>query len=283
MENTNSMTITQENITEFKNWLHAEDRSAGTIAKYIRDLSRFSDWMNGREITKELLTEYKEYLTQSNFEPITVNSMLAVINTYCRYIGLNIRLKFLRIQRRLFREESRELKKDEYERLIHAAETKGDYRLALLIETIGATGIRVSEVQYITVEAAKAGRTQISLKGKIRDILIPNKLCRKLLKYAHKQKIASGEIFITRSGKGMSRKQIWAEMKAICKAAGVEASKVFPHNLRHLFARVYYRATRDIAKLADLLGHSSIETTRIYLLSTGAEHARQLEGLGLVQ
>ena len=184
MENTNSMTITQESITEFKNWLHAEDRSAGTIAKYIRDLSRFSNWMNGREITKELLTEYKEYLTQSNFEPITVNSMLAVINTYCRYIGLNIRLKFLRIQRRLFREESRELKKDEYERLIHAAETKGDYRLAMLIETIGATGIRVSEVQYITVEAAKAGRTQISLKGKIRDILIPNKLCRKLLKYA---------------------------------------------------------------------------------------------------
>ena len=283
MENTNSMTITKENITEFKNWLHAEDRSAGTIAKYIRDLSRFADWMNGREITKELLTEYKEYLTQSSFEPITVNSMLAVINTYCRYIGLNIRLKFLRIQRRLYREESRELKKDEYEKLIRAAETKGDHRLALLMETIGATGIRVSEVQYITVEAAKAGRTQISLKGKIRDILLPKKLCRKLLDYARKIKIASGEIFITRSGMGMSRKQIWAEMKAVCKTAGVEASKVFPHNLRHLFARVYYRATRDVAKLADLLGHSSIETTCIYLLSTGAEHARQLEGLGLVQ
>ena len=283
MENTNSMTITKEGITEFKNWLFAEDRSAGTIAKYIRDLSRFLDWMNGREITKELLTEYKEYLTQSSFEPITVNSMLAAINTYCRFIGLNIRLKFLRIQRRLYREESRELKKDEYEKLIRAAETKGDYRLALLMETIGATGIRVSEVQYITVEAAKTGRTQISLKGKIRDILLPKKLCRKLLDYARKIKIASGEIFITRSGKGMSRKQIWAEMKAICMAAGVEASKVFPHNLRHLFARVFYRATRDVAKLADLLGHSSIETTRIYLLATGAEHARQLEGLGLVQ
>lgn len=153
----------------------------------------------------------------------------------------------------------------------------------MLIETIGATGIRVSEVRYITVEAAKAGRTQISLKGKIRDILLPGKLCKKLLKYAKKQKIASGEIFITKSGKGMSRKQIWAEMKALCQAAGVEASKVFPHNLRHLFARVFYRVTHDVAKLADLLGHSSIETTRIYLLSTGAEHARQLEGLGLVQ
>ena len=283
MENTNSMTITQESIAEFKNWLHAEDRSAGTIAKYMRDINRFSDWMNGREMTKELLTEYKEYLTQSNFEPITVNSMLAVINTYCRYVGLNIRLKFLRIQRRLFREESRELKKDEYEKLIRTAETKGDYRLALLMETIGAMGIRVSEVQYITVEAAKAGRTQISLKGKIRDILLSKKLCRKLLDYARKHKIASGEIFITKNGRGISRKQIWSQMKAICKVAGVEASKVFPHNLRHLFARVFYRATRDIAKLTDLLGHSSIETTRIYLLSTGAEHARQLDGLDLVR
>lgn len=283
MENTNSMTITEENITNFKNWLHAEERSAGTIVKYTRDLHRLSDWMNGREITKELLTEYKEYLTQSSFEPITINSVLAVINTYCRYIGLNIRLIFLRIQRRLFRDESKELKKDEYEKLIRAAEDKGDYRLALLMETIGATGIRVSEVQYITVEAAKAGRTQISLKGKIRVILLAKKLCRKLLEYARKQKNASGEIFITKSGRGMSRKQIWSQMKAICKAAGVEASKVFPHNLRHLFARVIYRATRDVAKLADLLGHSSIETTRIYLLSTGAEHARQLEGLGLVQ
>ena len=283
MENTNSMTITRESAIEFKNWLRAEERSEGTIAKYMRDLNRFSDWMNGKEISKELLTEYKERLTQSGFEPITVNSMLAAISTYCRFIGLNVRLKFLRIQRRLFREESKELRKDEYEKLIRAAETKGDYRLALLMETIGATGIRVSEVQYITVEAAKAGRTQIALKGKIRDIMLPGKLCKKLLKYAKKQKIASGEIFITKSGKGMSRKQIWSEMKAICKFAGVEASKVFPHNLRHLFARVFYTATRDVAKLADLLGHSSIETTRIYLISTGAEHARQLEGLGLVQ
>ena len=214
---------------------------------------------------------------------MTVNSMLAVANTYYRFAGLNIKVKFLRIQRKLFREESKELTKKEYERLIATAEKKGNYRLAMLIETIGATGIRVSEVQYITVEAAKAGRTQVSLKGKIRDILLPNKLCRKLLKYAKKQKIASGEIFITKSGKGMSRKQIWAEMKALCKEAGVEESKVFPHNLRHLFARVFYKITHDVAKLADILGHSSIETTRIYLLSTGAEHAQQLERLGLVQ
>lgn len=283
MENRGGATINRESIEEFKSWLRAEERSEGTIAKYMRDLTRFSDWMHDRHINREMLIEYKEHLTQHGFEPVTVNSMLAAINTYCRYIGLNIRLKYLRIQRRLFREESRELKKNEYEKLIRTAETRGDFRLALLMETIGATGIRVSEVQYITVEAAKSGRTQISLKGKIHDILLPNRLCKKLLKYARKQKIAAGEIFITKSGKGISRKQIWAEMKAICKIAGVEPSKVFPHNLRHLFARVFYRVTRDVAQLADLLGHSSIETTRIYLRSTGAEHARQLEVLNMVR
>ena len=281
MENTT--TITTESINNFKSRLHSEERSEGTIAKYMRDLEKLSAWLGGSELTKGNLTEWKEYLIESGYEPVTVNSILAAVNTYCRFMGLNIKIKFLRIQRKLFREESKELTKDEYERLIRTAEEKGNTRLAMLIETIGATGIRVSEVQYITVEAAKAGRTQISLKGKIRDILLPGKLCRKLLKYAHKNKITSGEIFITGSGKGMSRKQIWAEMKALCKDAGVEASKVFPHNLRHLFARVFYKVTRDVAKLADLLGHSSIETTRIYLLSTGTEHAQQLEGLGLVQ
>jgi len=275
--------ITTKSVNEFRSWLHSEERSAGTIEKYMRDLERLATWLDGREITKESITQWKEHLTEKGYEPITVNSMLAVANTYCRFAGINIKVKFLRIQRKLFCDESKELSKSEYERLIHTAENKGDTRLAMLIETIGATGIRVSEVQYITVESAKAGRTQISLKGKIRDILLPGKLCKKLLKYARKEKIAFGEIFITKSGKGMSRKQIWAEMKAICKAADVEPSKVFPHNLRHLFARVFYRVTHDVAKLADILGHSSIETTRIYLLSTGAEHARQLEGLGLVQ
>ena len=281
MEST--ITITAESMNNFKSWLHSEERSEGTIAKYMRDLEKLSVWLGDKEINKENLTEWKERLVESGYKPVTVNSILAVVNTYCRFCGLNIKVKFLRIQRKLFREESKELTKDEYERLIHTAENKGDSRLAMLIETIGATGIRVSEVQYITVEAAKAGRTQISLKGKIRDILLPGKLCKKLLKYARKNKIASGEIFITKSGKGMSRKQIWAEMKALCGAAGVGDSKVFPHNLRHLFARVFYKVTRDVAKLADLLGHSSIETTRIYLLSTGAEHAQLLEGLGMVQ
>ena len=189
-------------------------------------------------------------------------------------------VKALRLQRRVFRDQSRELTREEYGRLLAAAD--GKPRLALLMETICSTGIRVSEVQYITVEAAREGRADISLKGKIRTILLPGKLCRKLLKYAKQQKTASGEIFLTRSGKGLTRRQIWAEMKALCVKAGVERSKVFPHNLRHLFACAFYRVTRDIARLSDVLGHSSIETTRIYLISTGAEHARALDRLGLV-
>lgn len=285
MENniTTALSITQESINDFKLWLHSEERSKGTIEKYIRDIDRFSKWLGDKAISKETLIEWKEHLLEIGKEAVTVNSMLSVINTYCRFIGLNIKAKFLRIQRKLFRDEKKELTKAEYERLISTAETSGNHRLAMLIETIGATGIRVSEVQYITVEAAKAGRTQVSLKGKIRDILLPKKICRRLLKYAKNQKIVSGEIFITKNGTGMSRKQIWSEMKSLCKKAGVEESKVFPHNLRHLFARVFYKTTHDVAKLADILGHSSIETTRIYLLSSGAEHAQMLEGLGLVR
>ena len=191
-------------------------------------------------------------------------------------------MKFLKIQRRLFRDAGRELSRAEYERLVETAANLSRPRLALLMEAICGTGVRVSEVRYLTVEAVQAGRADISLKGKIRTILIPNKLCRKLLKYARKQKITSGEIFLTRSGKGMSRRQIWAEMKSLCERAGVEPSKVFPHNLRHVFAAAFYKSCKDIVRLADVLGHSSVETTRIYLLTTGVEHAQMLERLGLV-
>ena len=209
--------------------------------------------------------------------------MLSALNSLLDFLGFgDCRVKFLKIQRRLFREEQRVLTRAEYERLLEAARSLGRERLALLMETICATGIRVSEVRYITVEAVQRGRAEITLKGKIRTILIPNKLCRKLLKYAKKQKTASGEIFLTKGGMSLSRKQLWAEMKSLCKRAGVEPSKVFPHNLRHLFATCFYRACRDIVQLADVLGHSSIETTRIYLLTTGAEHAKHLERLGLV-
>ncbi len=192
------------------------------------------------------------------------------------------RVKYLKIQRPVFRDISKELNQNEFRKLVNCAMQKGNREIALLMETICATGIRVSEVKYITIEAVKKGYAQILLKGKIRTILFPNKLLRKLRRYAHKQKIVSGEIFLTGNGKSLSRRQIWREMKKICKEAGVKESKVFPHNLRHLFARVFYKMCHDIVRLADILGHSSIDTTRIYLITTGAQHARELDRLGLV-
>ncbi len=275
--------ITTAQIFTFIQALRNAERSAGTIEKYRRDVQSFGTWLDGREISRETAAEWKHHLQEQGYSPATINSMLIALNRFFDCMGWrNCRVNTLKLQRRLFRSADRELTKEEYIRLLEAAHANGKERLALLMETICATGIRVSEVQYITVEAVRQGRTEISLKGKIRTILLPSKLCRKLLKYAKKQKIVSGEIFLTRNGTGLSRKQIWAEMKAICKLAGVAASKVFPHNLRHLFARTFYRVSHDVAKLADLLGHSSIETTRIYLISTGTEHADQLNRMRLV-
>ena len=244
--------ITAEQITDFAKHLRQAERSSGTIENYLRHVRAFAAWLGG----------LNRFLTFAGWQECQV--------------------KALRLQRQLFRDDNRELTRAEYDRLIAAAHAMGRERLALLMETICATGIRVSEVKYLTVEATERGRAEIALKGKIRTILIPGKLRRKLLKYARKNKTASGEIFLTRNGKGISRKQIWAEMKAICEKAGVAPSKVFPHNLRHLFSRTFYKVCRDVAKLADVLGHSSIETTRIYLISTGAEHASLLERLGLI-
>ena len=275
--------ITEKSIREFEQWLIREERQPGTIEKYLRDVRELSAYLSGAELTKELLAMWKDYLLkEKHLCPVTVNSKLSAVDTYCKFTGIGCHVKFYKIQKKLFSTENRNLRKEEYLRLIETARRTGKHRLALIMETIGATGIRVSEVQYITMEAAQKGVARIHLKGKIRTILIPGKLCGKLIKYAQKNKITSGEIFITRSGKRISRKQIWAEMKALCIKAGVEKSKVFPHNLRHLFARLYFRATHDIAKLADVLGHSAIETTRIYLLTTEQDHARQLERLGLV-
>ena len=271
-----------EQITAFERYLRTEERSSGTIEKYLRDVRAFAVWLNGRIVTKEA-AGWKEHLLDRHYAPVTINSMLAAINAFFRFVGWeDCRVKFLKIQRRMFREASRELSREEYDRLLSTAHTLGRDRLALLMETICASGIRVSEVRYITVEAARQGQTEIALKGKIRTILLPDKLCRKLLKYARHKKIASGEIFRTESGKSLGRRQIWAEMKQLCKYAGVAPSKVFPHNLRHLFATTFYRACRDISRLADVLGHSSIETTRIYLLTTGSEQVKQMDQLGLV-
>ena len=269
-------------LSDFARQLQEDERSPATIESYLRHIRAFAAWAGGQAVTKDLATQWKEHLI-SQYRPGTVNTMLVSLNRFFAFLGwYDCQVKTLRIQRRLFREDSRELTRAEYERLVSAAQASGRERLVLLLETICSTGIRVSEVKYITVEALKLGKAEISLKGKIRTILLPNKLCRKLLKYAKKQKTVSGEVFLTRNGKGMSRKQIWAEMKSICAKAQVAATKVFPHNLRHLFARVFYKACRDVAKLADVLGHSSMETTRIYLISTGVEHAHTLERLRLI-
>ena len=276
-------TITSDQLMEFQQYLRSEERVSGTIDKYLRDIRSFAAWLGERPVGKAVCAGWKEQLQTEGLCPETVNSKLSALNKFLGFSGrAECRVKYLRIQRRLFRRTERELSRPDYFRLLETANSLGKTRLALLMETICATGIRVSEVRYITVEAVNAGRAEISLKGKIRTILIPGKLRRKLQKYAKKQKIVSVEIFLTRNGKGLSRRQIWAEMKYICGKAGVAASKVFPHNLRHLFAKTFYKACRDVVQLADVLGHSSVETTRIYLISTGDEYVRRMDRLNLI-
>ena len=274
--------LTAAILKSFQAELIKQERAPATIEKYMHDIRTFYAWLGSREVTPETVHEWKKSLTE-RFSPGTVNGKLAALNALFTFTGwTDCRARSLKLQRRAFRDDARELTRDEFYRLVATAERLGKERLALLLEAIGSTGVRVSEVKYFTVESARLGRAEIALKGKIRTILLPGKLCRKLLKYARKQKIASGEIFLTRSGKPINRKQIWAEMKTLCKQAGVQPGKVFLHNLRHLFAQTFYHQTRDVVKLADVLGHSSLSTTRIYLISTGAEHRRELEKLKLV-
>lgn len=275
--------IGEKELAAFERHLRREEREAGTIEKYLRDVRALAAWLDGRAVDKGLAVAWKERLVAAGYAAATVNSMVVAANQFFRFQRWEgLRVKTMRLQRRMFRSRERELTKQEYVRLLETAQGLGRERLALLMEAMCATGIRVSEVRYITVEAARLGRAEIALKGKIRTILLPGKLCRKLLKYAKKQNTESGEIFLTRSGRGLSRRQIWAEMKAICARAGVAPTKVFPHNLRHLFAQTFYRVCRDVVQLADVLGHSSVETTRIYLASTGVEYVRRMDRLGLI-
>lgn len=275
--------LNEGHIAAYLQFLRTEERSAATIEKYLYAVRLFAAWLDGRPVTKDLSAQWKSELLESGLSPATINGRLSAVNGLFHFLGWDgCRVKFLKLQRKAFRDTARELTRPEYDRLLSAAGKRGREDLALLMETICSAGIRVSEVEYITVEAVERGEAEIRLKGKIRTILLPGKLCRKLSRYARKQKIAFGAIFRAKSGQPFSRFQIWRMMKALCAQAGVEPSKVFPHNLRHLFAVTFYRVTKDIAKLADLLGHSSIDTTRIYLRTTGREHVRQLELLGLV-
>lgn len=271
----------QEKLYGFAELLKEEEKSKVTIEKYLRDTAAFLDFLSDKELNKEIVLEYKEELVQKGYAVRSVNSMLASVNAYLRFIGREeCRVRSLRIQRQIYTPADRVLSRTEYERLVSASRNRP--RLCLLLQTICATGIRVSELRFFTVEAARKGEVIVNCKNKYRVILIPAKLQKKLLYYCKQKGFSQGIIFRTRSGKSLDRSQIWAEMKSLCVRARVAGVKVFPHNLRKLFARCFYKLERDIAKLADLLGHSSIETTRIYIASSGREHRRELERLRLI-
>lgn len=267
-------------LSRYAQQLRTEEKSGVTIEKYLRDVRQFGCWLNRQEITKERVIDYKQKLLQSGYALRSVNSMLASVNHFLRFCDLpNCRVRLCRLQREIYQPAERELTKAEYLRLLKAA--KNDRRLWLLLQTICATGIRVSELRYFTVCAVYAGEVTVTCKNKSRKILIPSKLRKMLLRFARERQL-DDVIFCTRTGKPMNRGNIWASMKRLCARANVNPGKVFPHNLRKLFARTFYTLEKDIAKLADILGHSSINTTRIYLVTTGVEHRRQIEQLNLL-
>ena len=275
--------LTSKAVQSFKKYLREEEKRANTIEKNLRDVRAFAEYLGGAEVTKEAVIAYKSKLLAESYAVRSINSMLASLNGLFSFLGwTDCRVKSIKLQRQIYCPEEKELTKAEYMRLVNTAKQKGNERLNLILQTICGTGIRVSELQYITVEAVKCGEAIVSLKGKTRTIFIVRELQKKLLRYAAEQGISSGTIFITRTGRTMSRTNIWREMKGLCEQAGVNPQKVFPHNLRHLFARTFYGIEKDIAKLADILGHSSINTTRIYIISTGNEHRRRMEHMRLI-
>lgn len=270
----------QSRIEDFKQHLLEAEKSQLTIEKYLRDVKYFILWLEKREISKSAVLAYKAHLLEK-YAPASVNSMLSSVCSYLVFIGRSdCRVKQLRCQQSAFCREEKELSREEYKKLLQAA--KNDHRLALLMQTMAATGIRVSEHRYITAEAVKAGKAEIRCKGKIRVILLPRKLCKELLRYAKQQGIRKGSIFLGSTGKPLDRSRIWAQMKKLCRHAKVLAEKVYPHNLRHLFARVFYENEKDVVRLADILGHSSINTTRIYTMESGKVHRLQIEKISLL-
>ena len=276
------LTVTPALIQTYAAHLREQERSSATIQKYVHDLTALSGFLARRAVSKGLLLEWKEDLI-GQYAPASVNTMLAAVNGFLTFCGLNdLRLRKLKIQKALFLSEDKELTKAEYVRLVRAAERAENERLSLVIQTICATGIRVSELRFITAEAVQTGRAEVSNKGKRRSVFLPDKLRRLLKSYLQKQKITAGAVFVSRTGKPLNRSNIWRDMKALCESAEVEPSKVFPHNLRHLFARTYYALEKDLSRLADILGHSNVATTRIYTAESGAIHARQIGRLGLV-
>lgn len=275
--------LTKEFIANFKNHLYEEELSENTIKKYLHDVEAFYKYIGNKDIEKIDVLEYKKRLCEK-YAPRSVNSILSSINsmfTYCERYDLKVKL--LKIQRQLFAEKNIELTKTEYERLLDVAREKGKIRLYYLMQTIASTGLRISELKYVTVEAVNLGFAMINCKGKIRSVLLPNNLCNVLKMYINRYNISTGSVFVTKSGKPLDRSNIWSDIKGLCESAGINKEKVFPHNLRHLFARTYYTAQKDIVRLADILGHSSVNTTRIYTMESGTVHRKQIEELDFVE
>lgn len=273
--------LSENDLVTSERELRREEKSKATIEKYLRDAKAFFAFVGEQIISKEVVIAFKQHLVEAQYAVSSINSMLASINSLLAFLGLaECKAKNLRMQKQTYCTEDKELTKEEYLRLLEAA--KNQPQLMLVMETICSTGIRVSELKYFTVEAVRRGEITISCKNKTRNIIVPGKLKKLLLDYAAKEKIRMGTIFITKGGKPLDRCNIWAQMKRLCDKARVKKSKVFPHNLRKLFARTFYGIEKDIAKLADILGHSSVNTTRIYIMSTGKEHRQKIEKLGLV-
>ena len=274
-------TLDIQTLENFQSHLIYEERSSATVEKYLRDVRAFLVFLGERKMVKEEMVQYKKHLQEQGYSVRSVNSMLAAVHNYLDFVDMpECKVKILKVQKETYSAQEKELTMAEYKRLVKVAEE--NERMKFVIETICATGIRVSELKFFTVEAIKHGEVIVQCKNKIRKIFIPKSLKKVLIKYARKRNIDSGPVFITRGKKPLDRSYIWAQMKKLCAAAGINPQKAFPHNLRKLFARTFYGKDKDIAKLADLLGHSSIETTRIYIMSTGCEHRRQIERLGLV-
>lgn len=272
----------QGRIQAFADYLRENEKSAATVEKYVRDVYTFRAFVKDREIDKQTIMDYKSYLSKQ-YRVTSANSMIASLNAFLQFCGAGeLAVKRFAVQRQIFCEEQKELTREEYYRLIEAAGKRKDERLSLIIQTICGTGIRVSELQFITVEAVQRGEANVSCKGKNRRILLVSALRKKLARYAKAQNIRAGSIFIGKNGKPISRTLVWRQMKALCKQANVLPSKVFPHNLRHLFARIFYSMEKDIAKLADILGHASIDTTRIYIASSGKEHLKKMQKMHLI-
>lgn len=275
--------ITTEMIKSFNDYLISEEKAQATVSKYLHDVSELQIWLREQELCKTVVLAYKSYLCE-HYASVSVNAALSSLNSFFNFMEwYDLRVKNLKIQKQIFASADKELTKAEYDRLLQAAKQKKNERLFLLMQTICSTGIRVSEIRFITAEAVNRGVTEINCKGKRRQVFLPRQLCRILRQYIREQKIKSGAVFITKNGNPLDRSNIWSDMKKLCRTANVPEKKVFPHNLRHLFARTYYSLQKDIVRLADILGHSNVNTTRIYTMETGEIHRRQIQKLGLLR